>query len=558
MSSFEKNTKPFVLNYKSNIKNAIKLIQNNKERVCFVVDKKNQVIGSISDGDIRRAILKGHNINDKIVKVFNKNFIFLKKNFDLSEAYKKFNKKVRIIPIVNEQMKINGILRKHDLVPFLDIKSKTILVVGLGYVGLTLSLVLADSGFEVSGYDKNTKTVKKIKNKIPPFYEKGMERYLSKNVGRNLNIFNKPKESDVYIITVGTPLKKNKSLNPDLSYLKKSLVEVSNLLKKNDLIILRSTIPVGCTRKFVIPFLEKKTGLKFGKDLFISFCPERTIEGNAIEELKKLPQIMGSFCRKSAELTKRLFSEYNFTIVEVRDLESAELAKLIDNSFRDTIFAYSNSIAMLGEKLNLDISQIIDKVNLGYSRNQIPKPSPGVGGPCLSKDPYILSDSFNKAKIENSNLIIHSRKVNELVIDNILNRSVKIFKKLKKNKNSKIFISGFAFKGFPETSDIRSSTTKIFYEKLKNKGFKNIWIHDFKVSKEDLKLIGAKSCSIISGFKKADAIFIMNNHKKYEDLNIFKLLGQTKKPVFFYDSWQIFNPYEIKNLPGVIYASVGF
>ena len=100
--------------------------------------------------------------------------------------------------------------------------------------------------------------------------------------------------------------------------------------------------------------------------------------------------------QKSSELAKRIFSEYNYTVVEVSNLESAELSKLIDNSYRDTVFAYSNQLALLTEKLKLNLVEIIDKVNLGYSRNTVPKPSPGVGGPCLSKDSYILSESFKK------------------------------------------------------------------------------------------------------------------------------------------------------------------
>ena len=135
-----------------------------------------------------------------------------------------------------------------------------------------------------------------------------------------VEIVNQPTPSDIYIITVGTPLNKNIK-SPDLSFIKKSIEKISGLIKKNDLIILRSTVPIGCSRNFVIPIIEKKTKLKFGKDIFLAFCPERTIEGEAIEELKKIPQIIGSFCKKSSELAKRVFNEYNFTVIEVSDLE---------------------------------------------------------------------------------------------------------------------------------------------------------------------------------------------------------------------------------------------
>ena len=548
--------KKITISEQSSIKDAIKLIQANSERVCFVVNKRKVMLSSVSDGDVRRGLIKGYKLSDKVKKIQNKNFNFLQYGFSMEEAYRKFLGKINVLPVIDENGKFKGIARKHDVVPFLDIKSKKILVIGLGYVGLTLSLVLAESGFEVVGYDKNQKLLNTINKKKAPFYEKGLERYLEENLNNNFNVTNKPLISDVYIITVGTPLSKNKK-QPDLTILKKSVLDICMLLKKNDLIILRSTVPVGCTRNFVAALIEKETKLKFGKDIFLSFCPERTIEGKAIEELKKLPQIVGSYCKKSSELSKRIFSEYNYTVVEVSNLESAELSKLIDNSFRDTVFAYSNQLALLTEKLNLNLVEIVDKVNLGYKRNKIPKPSPGVGGPCLSKDSYILSNSFEKNKIGKNNIIYNARLANERMIKEIFISLKKILKKLNKKKNSKIFITGFAFKGNPETSDIRMSTTVSLLDIFKKNKFNNIWGHDFKLEKNEIKKLGIKSCSLEKGFLNADAILIMNNNKKYEDLNILNLFKKAKKPLLFYDSWQLFDPLEIKNIKGITYASVG-
>ena len=542
--------KKITISDQSSIRDAIKLIQANSERVCFVVDKRKVMLSSVSDGDVRRGLIKGYKLSDKVKKIQNKNFNFLQYGFSMEEAYRKFLGKINVLPVIDENGKFKGIARKHDIVPFLDIKSKKILVVGLGYVGLTLSLVLAESGFEVIGYDRNKKLLNTINKKKAPFYEKGLERYLEENLNNNFNVSNKPLSSDVYIITVGTPLSKNKK-KPDLTILKKSVLDICKLLKKNDLIILRSTVPVGCTRNFVATLIEKETKLKFGKDIFLSFCPERTIEGKAIEELKKLPQIVGSYCKKSSELSKRIFSEYNYTVVEVSNLESAELSKLIDNSFRDTVFAYSNQLALLTEKLNLNLVEIVDKVNLGYKRNKIPKPSPGVGGPCLSKDSYILSNSFEKNKIGQNNIIYNARLANERMIKEIFISLINILKKLNKKKNSKIFITGFAFKGNPETSDIRMSTTVSLLDIFKKNKFNNIWGHDFKLEKNEIEKLDIKSCSIKKGFLNADAVLIMNNNKKYEDLNILNLFKKAKKPLLFYDSWQLFDPLEIKNIKGI-------
>tara|TARA_B100001989_G_scaffold129002_1_gene91200 strand:- start:3344 stop:5020 length:1677 start_codon:yes stop_codon:yes gene_type:complete len=540
----------------SSIKNALKVIQKNSERICFVINKNNTLIASISDGDIRRGLIAGKKLEDKINNIKNTKYKFLQIDLSPDEAYKKFPKNINLLPVIGKKRKFLGIIRKQDLVPYLDIKSKKILILGLGYVGLTLALVLAETGFKVVGYDKNKKLLNKISKKKSPFYEKGLDRYLEENYKQNFRVSDKPIVSDIYIVSVGTPLTKS-GKKPNLSNLKQSILSICPLLKVQDLIILRSTVPVGCTRDFVIKIIEKKTKLKFGKDIFISFCPERTVEGQAIEELKRLPQIVGNYCKKSSELTQKIFSEYNSTVIEVESLESAELAKLIDNSYRDTIFAYSNQLSKLSEKLNLNLVDIIEKVNLGYERNNIPKPSPGVGGPCLSKDSYILSSNFDKLRIGGENLIFLSRKVNESMTYNLFSRIKKKLGSLKKNKNCKIFMTGFAFKGFPETSDMRSSTTLDLLHLLKKNKYSNIWGHDYKVSSKHLKNLKIRTCSIDQGFKDADAVLIMNNHQNYAKLNIYKLLKKINKPMLFLDSWQIFEPLEINSINGISYISVG-
>ena len=137
-----------------------------------------------------------------------------------------------------------------------------------------------------------------------------------------------------------------------------------------------------------------------------------------------MPQIIGGACKKSSEIAQRLFSEYTYTVIDVGSLEAAEFCKLIDNTYRDTMFAYSNQLSILSEQLGLDINDIIEKVNLGYDRNKVPKPSPGVGGPCLTKDPYILIHGFSSESRKN-NLILNARKINEMMIDNMCFKSEK-------------------------------------------------------------------------------------------------------------------------------------
>ena len=220
-----------------------------------------------------------------------------------------------------------------------------------------------------------------------------LQEYLDKYINKNFKIINNPNYSaDIHIISVGTPLK-NGSKIPNMEHLKKAINIVCKNLKKDDLIILRSTVPIGTCRDVVIPMIEKKTKFKFGKDISISFCPERTVEGLALKELKFLPQLIGAFDKKSYDQSCQIFNKYT-SVVNLEKIESAEMAKLIDNSFRDVIFGYSNQMALISEKFKLNLNNIIGKINSGYSRNYVPLPSPGVGGPCLSKDPFLLNHSF--------------------------------------------------------------------------------------------------------------------------------------------------------------------
>ena len=327
---------------------------------------------------------------------------------------------------------------------------------GLGYVGLTLAVILAENGFNVTGFDKNKALVNKLKDTIIPFYEDGLENLIHAHVNNSLNPTYCPDEilADIYIITVGTPILPQ-TKKPDTDYIENAVKVIAKKLKLNDLVILRSTVPVGCTREIVIPILEQISGLKVGTEFFVSYCPERTAEGRALTELRELPQIVGGFDHTSRQLSIRFFNENTHTVIDVGSLESAEMCKLLDNTYRDAMFGYANQMATFAEKLGLNLKELVNKVNIGYDRNRIPLPSPGVGGPCLSKDPYILIDNFAKVGLE-CEVTSAARKINESAPKKIFDRCHVVLKSVGKNiLKEKIFIVGFAFKGNPVTSDLR-------------------------------------------------------------------------------------------------------
>ena len=244
-------------------------------------------------------------------------------------------------------------------------ENKTIVsVYGLGYVGLTLSIVLAEHDFFVIGFEKDkTKKIMLKKNKMY-LHETNIESRYAKQYKKNfiLDDENKNKlRSKIHVITVGTPIDKLKNLI--VAPFEKILTSISNNLKKDDLLIVRSTVPIGFCNEFIIPFIKKKTNYNPGIDYNIVFAPERTIEGKALDELISNPQIIGGYSSKCNEAGSNFFRKFCNNISLVKNLESAEMCKLVDNTFRDVSFSYANEISILADKYSVDVHEIIDTCN---------------------------------------------------------------------------------------------------------------------------------------------------------------------------------------------------
>ena len=439
-----------------------------------------------------------------------------------------------------------------------DIYEKKICVIGMGYVGLTLALTFSDIGFKVIGIEKREGVVRKLKQGKLHFYEEGLGEVLQRELGKGFNFLteiNSPL-SDVYIVAVGTPVDNNKKANyQDLKNVSEALGKV---IKKGDLVILRSTIPPGTARNFVLPILENKSLLKGGKDFFLAMAPERTIEGEAMKELRILPQIIGGLSEKCALLTTKLFEKITPKIIMVDSLEAAEIAKFINNTFRDLKFAFSNEMALICDKFNLDTVKIIEAANFGYPRGGVPVPSSGVGGYCLTKDSYLLIEALKNKDLA-PKIIPIARQVNESMPSFVVSQIEKFFKKFKPAglEKGKIYILGFAFKGRPNTSDIRFSPTLDVVNLLLERN-KNIYGYDSVVEKSKIETIGVRYADFNEGFKEADCVIIMNNHPAFASLDVVKHLRTSQKPVLFFDTWRLHNPQKILKIEGVKYSNLGF
>ncbi len=432
-------------------------------------------------------------------------------------------------------------------------------VVGLGFVGLPVAATFAEFGLSVTGVDVSPRVLDALKEGKAPFHENGLDALLDKVLGKNLQIANTVEKGahTIYIIAVGTPIDE-KSHQPIMEYVEGASRMIGKALKKGDLVIMRSTVPVGTTRDVVLPILEKESGLKGGKDFDLVFAPERLVSGKALAELRELPQLIGGLNGgKDAERASAFFKNMTPNIVVVENLEAGEMGKLIDNTYRDLHFAYANQMAMLCEKAGIDMTRLAHDVNNGYKRNRIPVPSPGVGGICLKKDPQLLIYTGKKYGYH-PGLTEAARKLNADMPVHVSNRVIELLKKAgKKPKNSTVFILGFAFKGKPVTSDTRDSPTTTVVESLQKNGC-TILGYDPVVPIDHLKNLSVKPVSIEEGFREADAVVIMTNHPEFESLpQNKKLIDSMKKPGVLLDGWHIYDPKEMHRIEGLQYAGVG-
>ncbi len=428
-------------------------------------------------------------------------------------------------------------------------KRSKICVVGLGYVGLPMAAILAKRGYNVTGIDINEKIVEKINQGISPINENGLDALLKEVAGRNLTATARPEavsDSDIIFIIVQTPIDKDKK--PDLSILKTACETVSRYLKKGQLVILESTIPPGTMNDVIIPILER-SGLCAGEDFYLVYSPERAIPTRTLEEIVKNSRIIGGIDEKSAGLAKELYSCVTSGELLTEDIQTAEIIKLIENTYRDVNIALANEIALFCEKKGIDAAKAIEIANR-HPRVNIHAPGPGVGGHCIPKDPYFLIHEAEEMGLH-LRLIRTSREINESMPGHVIELIQHALKSINKDiKDSKISILGIAYKG--NTDDVRKTPSKEVIKKLMP--ISDVFSHDPYVSKD----FGGKfSNDLEEVVSDSDCIVVMTDHDEYKDADMKKIIKGLKKPCVIVDSRRVIDP-EMTQDAGAKYFGIGY
>ena len=434
-------------------------------------------------------------------------------------------------------------------------RDKTVCVLGLGYVGLTLAATLADVGFKVLGIEIRDDVLRMLQDGAPHFYEPGLKEKLGRVVRNgNLEFYKKiPKgnSATVYIITVGTPL--GTTGHARLDMIENISAEIATHLKEGDLVIVRSTVMLGTTRRVVKGLLDK-AGVKYD----LAFCPERTVEGQALRELRELPQIVGGLNFESTVRAAQFFQMTTPTVVRVDNMETAEMIKMVDNVQRDVGFAFSNEVARMCDAAGISALQVISAGKLGYPRTNLPLPGL-VGGPCLEKDTHIFAEGMSRYGVV-PEVSLKARRLNE-------NQPMEVVTGLRAITDSiqgfatrpTITLMGIAFKGRPVTDDLRGTMARPVFAALKEK-FPDATFRGFDpvVSKTEIQAFGLNPCETIErGFEGSDLVVILNNHPLFSSMPVENMAGAMNKPGLIYDFWNNFVAKSLHLPNGVGYLALG-
>jgi len=334
---------------------------------------------------------------------------------------------------------------------------KKICVIGLGYIGLPTASILATRGFHVVGVDVNAHVVKMLNSGKVHIIEPDLDTVLSAAVGsKQLVARTAPEHADVFMICVPTPMDPE-TKNADLSYVKAATESILPFMRKGNLVIVESTIPPDTTENLVIRIL-KRGRLKIGTDILVAHCPERVLPGKILTEMVQNHRIIGGFNPKSAELARTLYQSFVKGEIFLTDLKTAEMAKLVENSYRDVNIAFANEVSALCEASGIDPWRLIELTNK-HPRVKVLTPGPGVGGHCIAVDPWFLVERFpNEA-----NLIRQARQVNDARPATIAN---KVLLAAKKRSAKVIGCLGLTYKA--NIDDIRESPALEIARHLQN------------------------------------------------------------------------------------------
>lgn len=406
---------------------------------------------------------------------------------------------------------------KDTLIKNLQAKKARVAILGLGYVGLPLAVVFGEAGFSVTGIDPDNRKVDSLNKGVSYIPDVKTEAIAALVESGNLTAttdFSVLKDMDAVSICVPTPLRKTG--DPDMSYIMAATEELAKYVHKNMVIVLESTTYPGTTREFMLPLLTEKSELKVGEDIFVAFSPERVDPGREDWTTINTPKVIGGITEACSEVAKVWYSGAIQTVFPVSSAEAAEMAKLLENTFRMINIGMVNELAIMCERLGVDVWEVIDAAAtkpFGFMKFT---PGPGLGGHCIPIDPLYLSWKM-KSLDYNARFIDLASEINTNMPRYVVSRVLEAMNDRGKTlKGSKALVLGAAYK--PDIDDVRESPALDVIGLLQNKGA-SVMYHDPYIPHIHHEFDGWEMDSVedvMKAVKESDVVVIITDHQVYD------------------------------------------
>lgn len=402
-------------------------------------------------------------------------------------------------------------------------------IIGLGYIGLPTAALLASRGVMVVGVDVNQNTLDIINQGKIHIVEPELDIFVESAVKSGyLKTTTEPEKSDVFMIAVPTPFRGDHE--PDLSYIESAAKAIAPVLKKGNIVILESTSPVGTTEKMMEWMREVRPDLAFPEfgnnrkqyDIAVAHCPERVLPGHVIRELVENDRIIGGVTTQCAEQARNLYKLFVEADCLITDCRTAELSKLVENSFRDVNIAFANELSLICDQLDINVWEMI-KLSNHHPRVNILQPGPGVGGHCIAVDPwFIVNSAPNEAKLIRTARLINDSKPDFILVK--INQAVKQI--AKKRSEIKIACLGLAFK--PDIDDLRESPALNIAKQINSMNFNEVLLVEPNINQipKGFDTNTTKLTSLENAIKIVDIVVLLVDHIQFKSMDSSLLDGK--------------------------------
>jgi len=447
-------------------------------------------------------------------------------------------------------------LSEHDLIESIQIGNISICVIGIGRIGLPTALSFANSGLSTIGVDINPKLVEMINSKIFPLkdepgYDVIFDEVINHNFHASTKIQDVVPNSDVIVLSLPTPMDENNV--PDYSALLSVGKQLGELLPKDSVVIIESTVEPGfIENEFINSIESSERKLVAGKDFAIGVCPETANPGQIMNDFEKLPRLVGAIDDHTANVIMKIYKHvFTVDLIPMPNCKTANAVKLTTNVFRDINIAFVNELAILFEKVGIDIMTVLEAAKSKYNF-QVHYAGPGVGGPCLPVNSYQMINLAKKMGFDTLKSVETGRIINESMPDHVINLLHDAFDESEKLlENSNVLILGISYK--PDVKDIQISPAEVIIKKLKILKA-NVLIYDPYFKSTNVFDLQTES-NLIEALEKSDALILVTAHKEFHNLDPIFLKSKMKNAIVI-DSKCIINQQAAKN-SGLVYRGLG-